>query len=263
MTLFIVTVTDDFALVSQDTAAFSLDESNVARSEDFATINADDVQKLATLESRSTQPTDKPKYFTSKIVMLPHLHMVLGGAGYHELILGWSQVMTVTAGRDLVELDPVVADGIKRVAKIIKTEQPAMIYHVGLDKSADRMTGYLYNAAESYQSTRLEAGHAMMPLPSPDHEDYDELARCWTAAAHGEGAEEFHVRMAKNQYDSFWRGRYKHGSGIGGQLHTARIDRDGIRVWVSHEFPGYADQVAALGKIGGMAAALARAASVG
>src|SRR3546814_18985714 len=56
-------------------------------------------------------------------------------------------------------------------------------------------------------------------------------------AAMGEETEAFHVALAKNFYESYEWGRLRPGVGIGGQLITARIDRDGIAVRRTYDFP--------------------------
>ncbi|MBM3273099.1 hypothetical protein FJY94_07655, partial [Candidatus Kaiserbacteria bacterium] len=112
MTLFIITVTDESAYVSQDTFCSHL-LPNTAPLDDFATVNLADDQSNARATTGIASPTDKLKTFTSKIVAVPHMHMVMGGAGHHELIMAWAQVLTVIPARDLVELDSILPDAIK------------------------------------------------------------------------------------------------------------------------------------------------------
>lgn len=176
MTLFIVTVTDDFAIVSQDTFVSEVNEATMARAGDCATVDLSAGHALPAIEGRESPPTGKPKFFTSKMFVVPHLHMVIGGSGCLQLIMAWAQVAICTAARDLIELDRIVPDAIMHVAESIKAEHPAMIFHVGLDKSTGRMAGFMYNAADNYRPTRLGAGHAMMPMPVTSHEDYERLA---------------------------------------------------------------------------------------
>src|SRR3546814_19982237 len=76
-----------------------------------------------------------------------------------------------------------------------------------------------------------------MPEVNPGGTDYLDLAARWSPAAMGEETEAFHVALAKNFYESYEWGRLRPGVGIGGQLITARIDRDGIAVRRTYDFP--------------------------
>lgn len=235
MTLFVITLTDKFALVSQDTmVAWDTD----AKAGHFRTLTPDDLARDPSAFVCNPGAAERCLTFTSKIAVIPHLHMVVGGAGEFRLINAWALNVGVMAARDAVEIDSVAPALLRQVAEKIGGVVPAMIFHVGFDKDARAPVGYFYNRADDFKSTRLLAGsHSMQPIMSVQHPDYRALTAHWLAAVRGDGTENFHVRVAVNQVESY------PGAGMGGQLHTARIDAGGISVRVAHEFPGYGEQL--------------------
>src|SRR3546814_303203 len=167
------------------------------------------------------------------------LHMVTAGSGGWFTFLRWVNFLmgTRTAG-DLLTADRNAAKELPAMQKAAGEPGEAIIVTAGWSEAHGRAIGAVYHSLSGFASQLLtEPGHTTMPEVNPGGTDYLDLAARWSPAAMGEETEAFHVALAKNFYESYEWGRLRPGVGIGGQLITARIDRDGIAVRRTYDFP--------------------------
>jgi hypothetical protein len=217
VTILNVTVTPAFALVSTDTAVADRRGAVVA--------------------------------FASKILALPHLHMIVAGTGSYAVQLAWRHhLATNVQAEDVEEVSAMAPAILRAIAARLGVADETWILHLGLAKADGALRGFLHQSGAGFEGRPLDAGqgHTLAPTPATDQPDYDDLAGRWTSAALGTGTEDFHRAVAWNQFCLCARGEGRPGAVIGGQLHIARVDRAGIAVRVAADFPGRAAQLAAL-----------------
>lgn len=91
--------------------------------------------------------------------------------------------------------------------------------------------GFAFDGANGFetQAMVIGGGHVTMPGKfATDDPGYAALADLWNPAAAGEGVEDFHVGLARNQFAASERGLLALKGSIGGSLDIARIDREGV-----------------------------------
>lgn len=253
MTSFIVTMSERFSLVSQD--SFCVARQEVAGSAREGRVAGDFSEALGSaFTGRGRSFCKPPLAFGAKFFVLPHLHMVIGGAGDFGFITAWASIVNVSGYLlDAAGVDGVAPECLRDLSGIMNLSMASSVFHVGWDREGDKPVGFLYANGDGFSSTGLGLGHSLCPAPNPDDEEYGVLHGMWTKAATSGDialAEKFHVGVAANQHRAYRAGLFGQGLGIGGQLHTARIDRDGISVCVSHEFPDFRTELAFLGGAG-------------
>lgn len=245
MTIFVITIAEKFALVSQDTMVSALPAGRPA--ERYEVLEGDAAG--AVLPPKGEAPAPDILGFKMKTTVFPSLHMAAGGAGSDDFISFWKDRLTDLAragARDIADLDREAPEFLSDAFAQLGYSIPTAIYHVGYSGALGRFVGYLYANFNGFRSQRLDRGHSFMPMVDIGHPDYRILSAGWGPALSGRRAFRFHVRVAANQYDSYLAGRFFQGSGIGGQLYTVMIGRRLMKGAITHRFPGYVDQVRAL-----------------
>ncbi len=170
-----------------------------------------------------------------KIGTLGHLRLMVGSAGSLGFHLKWLQALSERApGGDLSVIDGEAPALLRQLHESQPDPQEQVVVHVGYSHRLDHVMGFCYASFNGFRSEPLNAGHTMTPEVNPEGPDYDVIADTWARAAEGDGTESFHVRVAINQHDSSQRGLFPGGSGIGGELWTAKVDRDGMSMWIAH-----------------------------
>jgi len=151
---------------------------------------------------------------------------------------------TMLLGDDIADVNASAQYWLQKLRDEMAGLGESRVIHVGYSKRLGRPCGYTYDGADGFNSVEMpmNGGHTMMPAPWTEHPDYKWLGALWTPAAAGVRTEEFHTALAINQHAAYRAGKLRIGSGIGGQVHTARVDRDGIQLRVAHEFPEYRHQ---------------------
>ena len=239
MTTLIATVTPSLGVLSQDTF-FSPPAVDPPQGFSAATTRDHAQAARGTFVGDGTPPSIAAIGFGPKIGVFPHLHMAVGATGEYATLLQWWKFLSSTlANADIVEVDRVAPEELARALDAVSKSREFVCCHIGFSKHLNRIIGFAYNSTDNFASISMEGGHTMVPTVNAEHPGYDEIGDRWSDAAQGRDIEEFHVAVAKNQYQSYARGLLRGGTGIGRQLHSARIDETGIGVRVTHQFPGY------------------------
>jgi hypothetical protein len=240
MTLLIATIGEDFAFVSQDTAIYEGDDANDAGATIFGTSRDAAVAAQNTFVGDGQAPTTRAVRHGAKMMLLPNLNAVLFGAGNYAPIIDWGwicQAGMLGAVDDVIGMDLMAPRLLPKVKERLSPNAPFLVCHVGWSERDGRMAGFAYNSADGFRSTPLGPGHTMMPIVDAEMPGYELVYRARQPASRGERTADFHVAVAKNQFAAWRAGKFRPGSVIGGQLHTARIDRHGLSVRVTHTFP--------------------------
>lgn len=243
MTLLIATLRSDFAVVSQDT--FCADQLNALDTASGA-ISTDIAEAAATtFQGPGVKPAVAPVAFASKIVLLPHMPMIVAGSGCFASLLGWVQMlMAHNLANDLDSLRLIAPMMLREIRRAVGSRLGLICTHVGFDAQKGHVGGFACASEHDFEAVPLSTeGHTLTPMPTMADPEYDELERLWTACDTPAACENFHLLAAKNQYRAWERGLYPKWAGIGGQLHTARLDPTGLSVRVSHEFPNYREHL--------------------
>ncbi len=242
MTILNATIRRDFVVVSQDTWVMP----KLAGLEELSALATIDVEQAseATFIGDGTPPDSQPCALGSKIIVVPHLHMLVAGSGCYATLRHWATLlMTRQVASDIRDLEQNARELIRGLRKELPHPGELLCFHAGFDREAGCYGGFVCASGDDFVPQRVEAwGHTAVPVPSSDDPAYGALAERWPRCDAPDETEAFHIELAKNQEAAWRRGLYRPGVGIGGQLHVARLDRDGLRVRVAHEFPDYALQ---------------------
>lgn len=238
MTVLIATLTADFALLSTDTyvsrgGAFG---AGAAISPDFDAVAA------TTFDTGENAEAPQLLWMDLKLIELPKLRAAAAGAGSYLVHLAWRDTLDRLEGiADVIELDRVAPELLTKVLSYARWESGKPLDYVavtcGWDAGRGAPAGFAYSSEDGFRSVPLGIGHTVMPVPATDDPDYAAVYEAWEPAAQGIETERFHVMLADNAYRSCRRGLLRPGVGIGGELHTARIDRHGLTVCLAHRFP--------------------------
>ncbi len=159
----------------------------------------------------------------------------MASAGHLRSFLNWVGKVSVDVDPcDILELD---AKAPAMFADLFPDSDGLMVIHAAYSKTAGRPLAFAYLSGEGFRSTPLGMGHTYSPTVDPEDPDYGELGRRWTPAAQGEDTLEFHRLLARNVQKARDAGRYGPDAPcIGGHLHSARVDRDGITIKTGRPF---------------------------
>lgn len=112
---------------------------------------------------------------------------------------------------------------------------PSVLFLMGYSARLDRLAAFML-AAPLYQPAEVPPGHTLHPGPCEDLDDYDRLCELWGPAAHGEGVEAFHERVAANVRQAWRERRLREPAAFGGHLQTLTLTEAGM---VEREAAGF------------------------
>lgn len=246
MTLFIVTVTERYALVSQDT--FVTREQDVSREDVDTSLtgNMATATRTAYVGGGRTE-LFPPLTFASKMAFLPHLHAIVGGSGDFGLQAMWTGVLNMAGGlRNIDGIACIAQSGLARLAKRIGEPGPLTVFHVGWSERAGKPRAFIQSSQDGFALVELTIGHSISPAPNFNDPSAATMCLLWKPAATGEditATREFHKVVATNQHRAYRSGLFRQGAGIGGQLQTARVEHRGLSVERTLSFPGFTEAV--------------------
>lgn len=237
MTALIATITPDAAWLSQDTLAAAPTGGKPAFG--AGSVSSDAAACAASAFTGDGAPPEiAPLGFVSKIAVVPHLNIVAGAAGDYLAAQLWGQVLAREVPVDDIAELPAWAGAALADTMDIAGAEELMVVCLGWSQRLGRCAGYAFGAEDGFAPVELTEGHSFMPALDAAGRHYDEICETWTPACDGIEVERFHRLAALNQHDSFARGRFAAGRGIGGRLVTARVDANGIAVGPRMEYPG-------------------------
>jgi len=172
--------------------------------------------------------------------------MLMGGFGEYEGVAQWGALLMrygmVCNVRELNTVAPLL---LREIHDWLGGAVFGVV-NVGYVPEDDAFMGFAYMSADNFEPVPLGLGHTLMPVPNADDPDYPALYDAWAPAANGIGTTPFHRMVAINIHHAYSAGAFEKGCGMGGELHTAHLDREGFSIRTTHEFPGFRDQQAAL-----------------
>lgn len=239
MTLLIATVTEEAGYLTHDTfmAGVSSEEELPAHRGATTDIEAAMAAAGATCDGRPPAP---PNGFTCKLGLFPQHRLVVGGCGGWAAMQSWCSYLGTRLVSDIDEIN----EWAPRVLPVCRKADPIIdrlfVVHIGYSPRQRRVCGFAYDSAADFRPSPIGSGHTVHPVvPVSDY-----LRERWNAAAFGCGTEYFHLELAKEMHGAYRRGELHSLTGIGGEIHTARITSDALEVRVAHRFPEYEAQLA-------------------
>jgi hypothetical protein len=247
MTTMIATVTERAAWLSQDSALSDSPAAlaGIAGAGDVMAVRSAEDWGRALKQGLAGAGATKaatPIGFASKIIVVPHLRMAIGGSGSYRFHLAWARSVLagLTGARSIEEVDAAAPELLKRFHNELNPSLPQYVCHIGWSIRQGRALGFIYASGDGFRSLQLLAGqgHSLTPAPATDDGRYDALCDAWGPAAVGQGTLAFHAAVAANQFRTQRRGLYTNVPCIGGVLTTVAIDGDGIVTRTTDVFPG-------------------------
>lgn len=243
MTLFVATVAGKAAYLTQDTFGSPLKASAAT-----AALTHDPAVAIASAYGgNGVAPPQAPICFVPKIQTLPHLNTVVGGAGDWLLIFSCAAALTDNQRiGDIADFGQYAQSIFQARLAFVGRRRASIVLALGFSHAEQRAVGWVFSSDDDFKPVRLSEGHSMMPAPDVTAPDYGPLADSWEPAAYGVGTEAFHQAVAWNQYHASAAGKFPEGSGIGGQLMTAKVTPGEVTIRVVDQFPGFQEQRARL-----------------
>jgi hypothetical protein len=234
MTMLIATIGQTFAFVSSDTATQGgydpAAKSEMCRAADWKSAQA-------ALANTGERPDPEILGYTSKLAILPHLQAVavVSGPMIALLAVGTLRHSRVGAADSTGAAQQLGA--LLREARDTAGVDNFTCVLAGYSRRLDQGVGYVFASDSGFQRLTIKPGqHLMQPCPDEDDEAFPLITADWNPAAQGRGTAAFHVNVARAVYRTYQAGRYPGTPCLGGELHTARIERDFINVQISRPF---------------------------
>lgn len=188
------------------------------------------------MDSLALRPDKDPLNYCTKILLLPHLKMVLCGTGLIQLVLDWfcfleSNVMA----KDLMDVNDIASDTLGRMwqQKYAGTGVSTTIYHFGYNESERQFGGVAYRSEKNFEPEWLAQDSLGI---QPRRLDLREFA---TKSIDEKGVKQAFIEtIQKLKLDDDDRPR-QDKLGIGGEVHFLTLDKSGYLLSICHRFDDY------------------------
>ena len=194
MTILNVSLTNDAAILSQDTAMLF---------------------------------DDQPAGHICKVVSIPSKKMVIGQRGNLDFVFAWAALVQTIPGNDIQALNKFVPTALRELAKQVEPQFGQTICHVGWSETDNAPACFVYTESNDFEPQVLQFGQFVIAPAelATDDREYPELIK----ASQGNDLIGFHRKLAANQLSSASRGLFENTFGaIGGTLTTFTITSQGV-----------------------------------
>lgn len=224
MTAIIVTVTPSTAWLSTDTLVSAMPTGTMPQ---LVVAGASDPETPATLPSCHPVPMG----FMQKVMMPPGERWAMCCVGSIHLARCAAHFLATGSYPGFDHATSAAPRTLREYLGLVPLEHRQLgVMIVGWSDREERVLGCFLNAAEDFVPARIDAGHSMTPPPRPEIAGYEALATAWPRALDGYGVAGFHRLVAINQVRAMRAGLHLATGGIGGDLWTAKIDRNGVEL---------------------------------
>ncbi|MCK4873255.1 MAG: hypothetical protein KAS72_11060 [Phycisphaerales bacterium] len=177
-----------------------------------------------------------PGPFCSKMLLLPHLQIVVCGTGIRSLIYYWSAFLQQNAvARDVTELDNIARAKLPELADEcgVTESLTSTIYHFGYWPAEKRMRGFAYRSANGFETEQLKnPGFGIKP---PDGIDLEQALNTCTE----KGLPAGFVEVMKRQKAFDDARPPKEQVGIGGEVQFLVMTAEGYSLSTCYRFDDY------------------------
>jgi hypothetical protein len=131
-------------------------------------------------DTYATTPEGDPRTFQSKVFVLPHLNMAMGGTGIGQLMRRWFDVIQSNMlVRDIETLDLHAPEALRKIwaglidefdglGRAVEEGATSTIYHFGFTEEAQPIR-FTYRSASNFESEEAtDPGFGIKPVPKWD-----------------------------------------------------------------------------------------------
>lgn len=238
MTLVIATAAGDTGYLSLDTLWYSF---HAFEPLEFPPLDGTrESAFVAAWSGDGTPPKVDPIDFAPKVHAFPHLKMAAGFAGYSSVGLAWIDYLRRSDVRGMDELDDIAPGILPQIAAQFTGHSEAGVFHVGWSEREGQVVGRVFRTYNGWQCECFTHGTLLGTPVHPDFAGYDEVISAVDTAAKGIGVEAFHAAVARNIEDAYRAGKALRWLHYGGELLTAKVDRNGVTIRPTYTFKGHA-----------------------
>lgn len=147
------------------------------------TLSATGVQVMT--DTLATDFDGSPMKFVAKVFAIPHLDLIVGGTGFHQIIMGWQHLlMSAAPGLSIDDMDEMAARALPVLWRDLfpfgDEDHLSTIRHWGWSPKEQRFVGRSYRSRDGFEPERMQEGMAFQPDPLPEHrgiqfETFDQL----------------------------------------------------------------------------------------
>ncbi len=202
---------------------------------------------IATDSMVSIKGSDSPAGSTAKAWSLPHLGLVVAGAGPQSVMLAWLvKLISCTDELDVLDLDIVASEYLRDVWNKYGAGHSTTIFHFGIERATQAVAVFQYASQYSFASQRYpEAGAYAFPSIS---EPASESSEWTTEAEHPAEAEPPQIEAGPT-IEWSWHDRtravigalsiqqQRHPASIGGRIHITESTTGLVRQLSLGEIP--------------------------
>lgn len=232
MTVLNLTITEQRAMLSQDTGVTPVEEGQ----ERSAGVAEDEEEKRRAFADAwgadGTTQEDSADHMV-KVAGFPDLHLMVGGVGGAGVYFEWLEAVLELGAEDLDDLVELAPEALVRIVNET-TCRPASLSTVvvGWSPKEQRVLGYLFDGSQGFRPLRLDEGHTMVPPYDAEDEYLDSLSEAWEAALGGdeEAMLDFHQQLFGNQLRGYRKGRLRAEAALSNRLQVAILTPDRVEV---------------------------------
>jgi len=124
---------------------------------------------MVATDTLATSHEGKPTFFTSKVLILPHLKMLVAGTGIAGFVDKWFVGINASAIQGIDHLDEHAARYLAAMWGTYKSEVTisqnftTTVYHFGFSERTNLIHSYAYRSENDFRSERLAYGVAVKP----------------------------------------------------------------------------------------------------
>lgn len=185
-------------------------------------------------------PKVDPLDFAPKVYAFPHHKMAVGFAGYSSVGLAWIDFIRRANAHSLDDLDTIAPMILPRIAAQFSGHSEAIVFHIGWSERQGQVVGRVFRAFNGWECEGFTNGTMLGTPLHPEFDGYSEANGAVDAAARGIGVEAFHATIARNVDAAYRAGRALRWLHFGGELLTAKVDRNGVTIRPTYTFKGHA-----------------------
>lgn len=237
MTLIIATVTETFAMLTQDTGCIRPDDE--AADPGFADVTST-IDFEAARRSSFSVPVAAPACSQAatvvKIAEFPSFKMAVGGAGHLDFhiahLTALSEQLPMSATIDDMPL--IAGNVLRQLRQQRETSTPYVAVFVGWSDTLGHPVAWSFTSGENFSAKRTGPGEGHILMPACDTADPEYAAlfeRSPPASKPGAGMREveaFHSGYARNVWRACRQGLYGARMAIAGPFTSAVISREGV-----------------------------------
>lgn len=183
----------------------------------------------------ASYPDRIPMQFGTKILLLPHLKMVIASTGSGNFFHEWYKCLQFKIIANDIEVLNSYAPGVLKTLFHERADEygSATVYHIGYCARSDSFIGYQYSSQNGFVSEELPT----LTLRPNTEGINDRFSKSFDGIDFNDLPDLF-VKIITYQKEIDDR-RVEHKVGIGGEVHVGMVTRDFSALRIAHRFSDY------------------------